>query len=319
MCKGTIRASLIVSCVALAMLAINSVIGYCAGRSIDTALRFLTPGRAPTPEEAVAIYPIEYALQTKEPNDVLFLGDSTCRHDVDPIEFERLTGLKAYNLGMLGMTGPTAYVITLQAYLSKHPAPKAALLCITPYAFEQGDDCDEGRGLGKRFAAVYRDGASSISTMIRRGVLQFKRADRDARDLTFGDDRFRGETYRTVQARLRASRGFWALTGESSGQKAPPWNGERLKLSNDWTTALPALEETCRKAGITFLLRITPMRPDMKTAKDWSPAERFLGRPVVECADPSLCWDHVHLNRAGVEKFTAAVAKDVQAALRDVR
>jgi hypothetical protein len=52
MCKGTIRASLIVSCVALAMLATTSVIAYCAGRSIDTELRFLTPGRAPTPEEA---------------------------------------------------------------------------------------------------------------------------------------------------------------------------------------------------------------------------------------------------------------------------
>ena len=45
---------------------------------------FLDPFRAPTRDEAVLVYPAEYALKSSDYNDVVFLGDSTCRCSIDP-------------------------------------------------------------------------------------------------------------------------------------------------------------------------------------------------------------------------------------------
>jgi|SRR5580704_13898354 hypothetical protein len=332
MCKGTIRASLIVSCVALAMLATTSVIAYCAGRSIDTELRFLTPGRAPTPEEASVIYPIEYALHTTERNDVILIGDSTCRHDVDPA----LMGMPAYNLGVMGMTGPQVDLVTLRTYLARHPSPKAVVLCISAYAFEQGNNCPEAKGVGERFVKNYASVADAVSfsavpLLIQRGaasVGQSATNGPDVRDLPFLDARIKGETFRTLQAKLRDARGYWRLPEPSpNAAYVPPWSGEPVVISTDWSLALRDLGALCKSCGAMLLVRVTPMRPDMRTAKDWMPAVEWLRathgpkvcEPILTFYEPALCWDHLHLNRAGVEKFTAAVAKDVQAALRDVR
>ncbi len=67
----------------------------------------------------------------------------------------------------------------------------------------------------------------------------------------------------------------------------------------------------------------------MKRTRDFAPFERWLselasGHPELTVCRPAMawyedagCWDYVHLNRLGVEKFTAVVAKDVQAALEE--
>jgi hypothetical protein len=327
MSKGTIYASLIVSCFAVAMLAGTSVVAYCAGRSIDTELRFLTPKRAPTPEEAATIYPIQYAIETSERNDVIFIGDSACRHDVDPA----LMPFSSYNLGMLGMCGPQALVITLEAYLAHHAAPRAVVLALTPYAISQGNDCEEGRGLGPRFARVYGREAGAITVdrainSARRGACRLLPQGADIRDFAFADGRMVGETYDSRKKQLRESRGYWPVKGDHSKPFKLGWHGEPIEAIDDWRPALVLLRDLCRHAGCVLLVQITPMRSDMQKAKDWSPAVRLLRDSGIKINDPpltfydaDLCWDHVHLNRAGVEKFNAAVAKDVQAALRDVR
>lgn len=104
-------------------LCMFSALGYFVGRNTPAELRFLEPRRAPTMDEAIITYPVEYSLRSQEKNDAIFVGDSTCRSGIDPAEFERLTGLRAYNLGSQGKAGPMAYTLTAMAYLSKHPAP----------------------------------------------------------------------------------------------------------------------------------------------------------------------------------------------------
>jgi hypothetical protein len=39
--------------------------------------------------------------------------------------------------------------------------------------------------------------------------------------------------------------------------------------------------------------------------------ELCVSRPEILWYDPSLCWDSIHLNTRGVERFTAHAAKDV--------
>src|SRR5580704_8138940 len=75
-----------------------TALAYRAGSAINTELRFFSTWVAPTLDDASAVCPVEYALRTNEANDVIFLGDSTCRTSIDPARFQRLTRLSAYNL-----------------------------------------------------------------------------------------------------------------------------------------------------------------------------------------------------------------------------
>src|SRR5271155_3982934 len=104
-------------CGALLLLSGSS---YCIGRATPTVLRFLEPSRAPAGDEAFVAYPVESALHSTEPNDVIFLGDSVCLHGLDPAAFEKLTGLKAFNLGSFGYIGPVGYQIVARGYFLNH-------------------------------------------------------------------------------------------------------------------------------------------------------------------------------------------------------
>jgi hypothetical protein len=65
------------------------------------------------------------------------------------------------------------------------------------------------------------------------------------------------------------------------------------------------------------------MRADMLRARDWSPAVNWLRglkgvtvcEPILAFYDRDCCWDHVHLNARGVDKFMPLVARDVRDAV----
>src|SRR5580704_11538747 len=128
-----------------AMLGVFSTLGYCVGRNTESDLRFLEPRRPPTVDEAAISYPIEYSLRTNEKNDVIFLGDSTCRCGIDPAEFKRLSGLRAYNLESQGKAGPMAFVLTVKAYLLKHPTPRIVVFSLSPLVCELAGDWRDAR------------------------------------------------------------------------------------------------------------------------------------------------------------------------------
>jgi hypothetical protein len=106
---------------------------FCGlGANYQGQLGLLEPYRAPTIDEATAVIPIEYAIDEHEPNDVVFVGDSTCRTGLDPRLFQKLSGLTAYNLGSSGRLSIWGQFATLTAYLAHHPAPRAVVLCMSP-------------------------------------------------------------------------------------------------------------------------------------------------------------------------------------------
>jgi len=97
--------------------------GHAAGADVPE-LRFLNASRSPTVDEASLTFVGEYAVRSHQANDVIFLGDSACRSGIDPLAFERLTGLRAYNLGTFGSSGPSVLAVSAKAYLSNHPRPQ---------------------------------------------------------------------------------------------------------------------------------------------------------------------------------------------------
>ena len=110
-------------------LAVYAVSADAIGRNFG---QFLKLTRAPTFEEATAAVPIEYALESTEENDVIFLGDSACLTGINPTLFKMASGLRAYNLGSLYAVGSEGMLVTCQAYLAKHPPPQLIVLCLSP-------------------------------------------------------------------------------------------------------------------------------------------------------------------------------------------
>jgi hypothetical protein len=325
-------------------LAALSGAGYYVGQNIDSDLRFLEPRRVPTFDEAAISSPIEYALRTNEKNDVIFVGDSTCRCGIDPIAFERLSGLRAYNLGTQGRVGPLGLLITSTAYLARHPPPRILVLCVAPNAFENGPAATAaamGSTLEARFEANYgpevpglvpRD--ESARYFIKRGSLAafsassrlFAGCERDIRDIPlFGTG---SETYRMFQRRMHVSRGYDPIVGLHGKRTELEWPGEPVKIQAEWDRKVRLLAESCESLGIPLLIRFSPMPSDLALVKDFSPIEEWskdlhksyrqalVGQPNLLWYDWQLCYDNLHLNTQGVAVYMAQLAKDVRDALR---
>jgi hypothetical protein len=306
-------------CLTLATLAgISYGVGLCASNST----RLLAASRAPTATEAAVTFPIEHALHSRESNDVVFLGDSACRHGIDVVEFERLTGLKAYNLGTVGAAGVQTLALTASAYLAHHPQPRAFVICMSPISFAP-DEVSGGNTLPQRFAHAYGNplplpalvqagfsrGWAAISTVLGMTV--------DVRDLPLVD--LPGETYSTLERRIADGKGYWPLIAH--GPKiALPWHGQDIKPCDGWSAEF-------RRLGTTapVIVRVMPVRVDLRPTRNftafghWVTSLRsrnvLVADPMFLWFDDELCWDHVHLNVRGVERLMPIVASDVQTAL----
>jgi hypothetical protein len=310
-------------------------------------LRFLNPRRAPTVDEACLTFVGEYAVRSHEANDVIFLGDSACRCDIDPLAFERLTGLRAYNLGTFGTSGPNLLAVTAESYLSNHPRPRAVVLCLVPLSLRYAAQQQAG-SVQSRFAEAYaspearaggvdeRWGLDSIARVMRRGAglaaVELQRLGNgettDALSLPLLG--MSTATYSSLRERLRAQHGRWVLSGQNQANAPAAVAGPKHPgfVSPDWDRGLDEIAQLCRLNRIPLVLRVAPMRPDVALADDFSQAERCLQaarirNPTVVLKLPVLlyfawtrCWDPMHLNEKGAEEFTSIVARDVAEELR---
>ncbi len=94
--------------------------------------QFILRGRPAYDWEAIQQYVMDYARKSSDANDVIFLGGSACREDIETNLFEKLTGLRAYNLGSMGILGYDGMEVVLRTYLQHHPAPRLLVFCIHP-------------------------------------------------------------------------------------------------------------------------------------------------------------------------------------------
>jgi hypothetical protein len=316
-----------------------AALAYRAGAAINTELRFFSTWVPPSLDDASAVCPVEYALRTNEANDVIFLGDSTCRTSIDPVRFQRLTGHSAYNLGSLRGIGAEGFVITAKAYLLHHPKPRAVVLCVTPVCFE-ADARTVGGQVWKMFVSNYGPEVSEasplferISYFCKRGVLAASRPSNDlrlqgkgadVRDLPL--DGLEVETYRTLQRKTREARGFFRLPG-AHGRPKGFGKADNVLIRKEWTEGIQRLAQICKEAGVVLMIQFAPISAEVVKVRDLSPLEAWsrelessypqtiVARPIVVVYDRPLMWDEIHLNSAGIEKFLPAVAKDLQAVL----
>ena len=323
------RVSAIAVMTAAIVVGALAVGSYAVGRRLDPELRFLDPRRAPTIDEAGPAQSIEYALRSDEENDVVFFGDSTCRTGIDPVSFDRLTGLHSYNIGSGRGLGPNGMAVTVMAYLLHHPRPRAVVMCVTPFCFE-ADGTTLGGDLPDRFVASYGPEVAGVVTetetfayFIRCGAVSI--LDSEAREVR--DDRLVGlerETYHSSDSKLRKSRGFFGLPGDHGPQRGVGPGPENM-VHEDWDRWIRRIAEVC--GDVRLIVRFTPIASEYADAREFRQLDLWAARletdhpnavvtrPIVVPFERSLMWDSIHLNAAGVEKFMPLVAKDVQATL----
>jgi hypothetical protein len=337
----------IVAIVLTVGLTFGTVGGLCAasywsGRNIESELRFLEPRRAPSYGEVIVAFPVEYALHSSEQNDVVFVGDSTCRCGVDPAAFKRVSGMTSCNLGSIGPVGPMGFWITAKAYLVHHPAPRLMVLNVAPVAFENGAaeiDRHMASRLPSRFEAAYGPEVpgiiplqKSVQYFIERGAMGFygrlRRTETgggDVRDLPLLE--YPNETFRsTMRAKLNR-RGYDPMLDLHGKIVTVRGSGEPVKIHAEWDHNVRQLAETCQALGVPFLLRFAPMAADVQGQKDLSPLESWLqdlqrcypkmsvGNPHFLWYDRNLCWDDIHVNSPGAAVYASVLAKDVAHAL----
>jgi WD40 repeat protein len=335
----SIKVSLLTMSMAISALGVILPVFAYVGTQTETDLRFLEPGRAPTFDEAIIALPIEYALHSTEYNDVIVLGDSTGRDCFNPKHFEKLSGLKAYNLSQMVKAGPMGFYLVASAYLQHHPKPKAMFLCLSPFAFQLGAKHTGGL-LASRFLANYGPEVpgivpfcKSVDFFAKQGTTQTWRSVQlalgyplaDPRDLPMFAKRKTNESYHELQRRLAEGRGYRVpvdLRGPGWNIQ-PGWLGQPVKVNDEWDDAVKRLAELCEKQKVPLFLRLTPVRKDYKDAKahaevvTWMNAVRHYHHicvvdPILEFWDLDWHRDVIHLNGAGANRFAAALHQQLK-------
>ena len=331
--------------VLLAIVGVGAILcgtAFYIGRHCERFLRLSSP---PDGAEALAAIPMEYALRSTDYNDVIVLGDSAPLYAVDPKCFEELTGLRAYNLASFRPVSVYGYLLTVQAYLSRHPAPRLVVICVSP---EVPGGMDVERDIAKRFVRVYgsqiKDKNPAVSAivqsivdrdgyevLIKRGVsilrddfaYRFQSRPRSVLDeLMVGSDT---GTYNMFAKRLAENRGYIKPTELHGNPNHPVYPGVRFTVRPEWDRAMRALMSLTDGAGVRLAIRFAPARQDAATEifDDVVSGLRDLQEknpqisvdPTIRYYEPELCFDLWHLNAVGAQKYTRHLAEDLNSVL----
>ena len=333
--RAQMRPTLLVLGVVSATAMLYCVPMYGVGKRNEDARQFLRNYRPPNEFEAYAAYSMDYAVESSERNDVIFLGDSTARCDVRTTQFEKETGLKAYNLGNAGLLGIESHYHLFRTYLLHHPQPRVVVLNLLPTDLAR--PVHEGmppdyQEIRTRFLWCFGPGTEDLRPS-RDGFLYLCRQGIKTAygSLMGGFDRYSnepipfygGETFQTLKRKLTAERGFTLIPLEySTASRTTISTLDPFSVSPRFNDDLIPLVQLTAEHGIPLLLRLTPFSGE---AAEHSPRLRswasdlkaryphvIVGRPEVLLYDPYLFADQSHCNAKGVKRFTSLLAQDVK-------
>jgi hypothetical protein len=318
---------------------------YVVGRQVarEKQAEFLVSYRPPSWAEVMMALPMDYARRSCESNDVIFLGDSTCRAGIDPRHFTSCTGLQAYNLGGMFALGVDGMRLILQSYLDYHPAPRLVVVSLHPSNFgdSQPPELQEAH---TRFLECYggasADQAPSVShsfgeclTLGRRKLAWWATGHIESgRGYPISDNA--GFTYLTAADVSRRARGFldYSQNGGQPGRiHADGWQ-PRIDPSRIFWPGMSCRKELsqlysiAQQRGAGMLIRLAPLPYEPFPVDQTVLDQWFHGleadcpgvvvcEPLVTTYSMELFYDAFHLNQKGARQFTARIANDAQTAL----
>jgi hypothetical protein len=332
--RNSLLPALFVMATGAATFLLCGILSYALGLHAENSRQFLKNYRAPNLVEALSEISWRYAHLSDEANAVLFVGDSAMHCGLDPIVFEQLTGLRAYNLATMEATGVDGTEVLLREYLAHHPRPRLVVFGSHPrcMAHAIADVTPVELEIHDAFIWAYgpRDEANRprhdmpIDYYASQGVWQLCGL------LTEGTTKWANSlgsgypgSFNALLANVNARRGQWQLTGKSDHELPPP---PMPPVSLEKRDDLIHLAEFCQARGIAFLLCTTPYRDGERA--EFADLERFLQSTAEKSAAVSLneplliklpgdkFFDPAHCNAAGAEEFTRIVAEGYKSMLK---
>lgn len=79
---------------------------------------------------------INHLVKSNENHQVIFLGSSLAKNNINPLVFDSVTGLSSYNFGFYGAKINHTEMILNRYLHSNHPAPKSIFLFLEPVVFD---------------------------------------------------------------------------------------------------------------------------------------------------------------------------------------
>ena len=312
---------------------------YFLGAWEDEA-HYLKNYRTPYETEARLSYMLDYCLNSTEANDVIFLGGSGCFMGIDPCQFQRLTGLTAYNLGSWGSLNLDGLFFAFRSYLRHHPQPRILVLCIDTAGFPViHEDSVHFRSHLFRY---YAKGVEEFQPAweqpayyyLRVGILTlfgYARGGLERRCKETMPAWEPGHNYYSFGKVIRDQRGFFSNPPGSQIQEVPQiCEGVPFTEMPGAEEQLRALAQFTQKRGILLLIQPAPLATTFRfggCSGDGQPTDvlrcRWLddlvsehagmvvNHPEIPWYPPELCWGTSHCNRKGAEQFTQMLAQEV--------
>ena len=310
--------------VASLTLALVSVSALVVGWSWERQRHFLKNYHTPDWSDAQIQNQMDYVSQSRDANDVIFIGDSSTTVGIDPLLFEERTGLRAYNLGLPGFVGIDSNLRVLEAYLENHPAPQ--LIVYSPHPKDFGLDAPNWGRIRPRFAWAFGtwSGAPPLESdftpiyYVREGIRIV------AGQLRGGQAHYFGSHVKDWKAMVLRQRGYFVSPGVLPSD-ARTWDASTKKfvVSPWYATHLDALARLTRDRGIKLMIEPTPVllrdyQEDASELFTWLQDFRKkypniqLGSSALLPYDASRFGEEVHMNIAGATAFTAHLSDQVK-------
>jgi hypothetical protein len=322
------RAVLLVAALALALVSIPALV---VGWSWENQRHFLKNYHTPDWSEAHIQNQMDYASQSHEANDVIFIGDSTTTVGIAPVLFERRTGFRAYNLGLPGIAGIDSSLRVLELYLGSHPAPQ--LLVYSPHPKDFGLDAPNWADIRPRIAwsfGTWSGAPPFVSDFtptyyVREGIRIAAGAMRG------GEDHYFGNHVRDWKALVFAQRGYFVSPGVLPGAAmSRPATIKKFVVSPWYAKHLHALARLTRDRGIKLMIEPSPvlLRDHQEDAGElftWLHDFRKtyphlqIASTALRPYDASRFGEEMHMNLAGANAFTTHLADQVKLLYPDLK
>lgn len=253
---------------------------------------------SPTPEESIIQWQVHHLLTDVPPQDVIFVGDSSCLMGIVPQRITERTGLPAWNLGTVGSLSTHGHARILELYLQRHSStkPKLVVCYFAPPTLLRTSEQVAQTGVFDRFQA-WLDGADAGSAgrapLAQLPGYRLRRPVHAAAGQLLGDSRptpalnvKRGHfpSDDSIRQTLLNNRGYLPEPRKRTWLPVPDTHPAPMPTP-DSLTGIIRMFELAREHSVDLLFVMTPLPESYRTA-EYEQAFRHLEVQLSTAARP---------------------------------
>ena len=298
----------------------------------------------PTLEESIIQWQVRHLLTEVPPQDIVFIGDSSCLMGVIPSRIEQRTGGSAWNLGTVGSLSTHGHARILEMYLQRHAKskPKLVVCVLAPPTLLRTAEEVEGSGVLNRFQEWLDGqdaGQAARAPLARLPGYRLRRPFYAAASQLFGDhrplqhilDAPRGPFYSDTAVAKTLLKNHGYLPEPRRNKLSAPIADEDEMPTEDSLAGIVRMFELARANSVKLLVLMTPLPESYRTAETVEDFERLeaeleeasqqfpnvdLGLPLLRyLADDQFGTPH-HLTEGGASQNSDQMAQVIEQTLR---